>query len=109
LLLLTVPVGFYRRGAKAAMVEVAVLTSLFLLTMWGRRWLTFFTDVQQPDSLDSRIVTALAFTTMIVGWGEVQLGLRPPFSSLFGGFEMPLRNRLAGSSDREQQSDGKRS
>ena len=96
LLLLTVPVTFYRSGRRGALIETAMVISVFILTMWGRRWMKLFRIDSPPISLNARILTGLAFTIVFVLSGEVQARLHVPFGSILGGFQMPVLFGLLG-------------
>jgi hypothetical protein len=106
LLLLIVPVTFYRAGQRGALLEAAVVVALFAVTAsWGHRWIRSVLKIESPPiSLDARILTGLAFVgaysifamLQVLGTSAfVILGvLQSPF--LLGLFASSQRPREAG-------------
>ena len=98
LLLLAVPVGFYRSGRRGALLEAAWVVLLFTLTAWGgRRWLKVFNIESLPSSLDARVLTGLAFTIVFLLSGEVQHLLHyTSYGMILGGFQTSVLIGLFG-------------
>jgi hypothetical protein len=81
LLFLTVPIEFYRSGYRGALWEAAIVVAVFGLTAyWGHLWIrrARISDAL-PISLDARLVTGLALTSVFVFFGRapVLLGFLP--------------------------------
>ena len=98
MLLLTVPVEFYRSGGKGALNESAFILGLFafVLTPWGRRWSSIFETALPPRSFDDRILTGLALTLVFALSAEVQVRLGAPLGVILGGFISPFLIGLFG-------------
>lgn len=82
LLFLTVPIAFYRGGYRGAVVGIALVVAVFTLTTyWGHRWMrTIMISDALPISLDARLLTGLALTTVFLS-----LGLAPMLIAFLPG------------------------
>lgn len=73
LLLLTMPVSFYKSGPRDALWKAGMVAVLFTLATLGRRpLLTFFNIDPGPGGLNARILTGIAFASVFVLSGEAK-------------------------------------
>jgi hypothetical protein len=95
--LLTVPIAFFRGGYRGALSEAVIVVAFFGLTAyWGHHWVRKARISNAlPISLDARLVTGLALTSVFVFLGRAPalLGFLPgvmlsglQYSVLFGLF-----------------------
>jgi hypothetical protein len=72
LLLIAVPVAFYRYGYVGALRETALVFAMFALTLYfGQRWMRSVLNIDPPTpSFDARILVALALTTVFLVRGN---------------------------------------
>lgn len=107
LLLLAVPLAFYRFGYRGALREAAfVLVVFFLTASFGHRWIRTIRIIDLPStSFDARLVMGLALTTVTLVFGHAQqmlLGTLPglivsglQYSVLIGLFSSGLKRPSA--------------
>jgi hypothetical protein len=72
LLLLAVPVAFYRNGYRSALGETVLVVAVFALTTcFGHRWMRRVLIIDSPPtSLDARILVGLGLTAVFLVFGN---------------------------------------
>src|SRR5580698_6784780 len=103
LLLLAVPVAFFRFGYVGALREALLTIALFALTaFFGHRYVRTFLGIASPTTLDARILVGLALTTVFLAFGDIYLFLGSVTGSILSGLQFAFLTGLLSSSLKSQ-------
>jgi hypothetical protein len=96
LLLVSVPIAFYRSGPTAAVREGVFVIALFsLMSYLGHRWVRRFLGIDSlPTRIEDRILVGLALTTVYVFWGYAQVFLGVTTGLILGSLQWPFLTGL---------------
>jgi hypothetical protein len=98
LMLLVVPVAFYRYGYRGGLQQAAVVVFIFALTAsFGHRWMKLVLFIDSPTSPDARILIGFVVTAVFLSIGLAEAFLGSLTGAILGGLQVSVLAGLVGS------------